>query len=186
MRQCCHDRCADRWIVTPLYIGRGVGLQRRWSTLHIGFLVSHNRSILSYHNYDGGWYVMISKLMVVPNPCGLHPRTSSTDGPDTWSVRVPWAHIFDCSPIVFNNGLVELYNPSGVVDPVGFSYHGSWWALLRCRDILNTIRGSRVSGQLLALHSLVVMPSLVSRVILGGRLPSIWTHYLCIIESYKE
>ena len=36
--------------------------------------------------------------MVVPSPHGLFPERPPLDGPDTWLVRVPWAHISDSSP----------------------------------------------------------------------------------------
>ena len=56
---------------------------------------------------------MISKSMVVPNPHGLFPGRPPLDGLDTQSVRVPRAHISDSSPIGFEDGLIELCNPSG-------------------------------------------------------------------------
>jgi hypothetical protein len=53
----CHGGRDDRGVLTPPYIGRGVGLQRGRSTQQIGFLVCYNRLILSYHSYDGGRYL---------------------------------------------------------------------------------------------------------------------------------
>jgi hypothetical protein len=84
--------------IVESYIGRGVGLQRGRSALQIGFLVCYNRSILSYLSSDDVrylQYVVISMLVVVPSSHGLHPQLSSINRPDTWSVRVPRAHIYD-------------------------------------------------------------------------------------------
>ena len=92
MRRWCCGGPDDRRVLTPLYIGRGVGLQRGQSAIQIGFLVGYNESILSYHSCDSGkypQYVVISKLVVAPSPRRLRPRSSSVIGPDTWSMRVP-------------------------------------------------------------------------------------------------
>jgi hypothetical protein len=52
---------------------------------------------------------MIFKLIVAPIPRGFHLRSSSTNRPDTWSVRVPRAHIFDTVVVtlIFNRAAME-------------------------------------------------------------------------------
>jgi len=98
MRRWCCGGLDNHGFLSPLYIGRGWGLQRGRSARQIGFRVCYNKSIIPYHSCDGGrypWCVMISRLVVMPSPHGLHPRSSSIDGPDIWSVRVPRAHISD-------------------------------------------------------------------------------------------
>jgi hypothetical protein len=88
MRRWCCGGLDDHRVLTPLYIGRGVGLQRGWSVLQIGFWDYYDKSILSYHSCDGDgypWYIIISKLVVAPSPHRLPPRSSSIDGLDIWS-----------------------------------------------------------------------------------------------------
>ena len=77
--ECCRSGHVNHGVLSLLYIGRGIGLQRGQSMLQIRFLVCYNRRILSYHGYDGGRYlryVVIFKLVVAPSPRGLPPRSS--------------------------------------------------------------------------------------------------------------
>ena len=60
---------------------------------------------------------MISKLVVAPSPRRLPPWSSSVDGPDIWSVRVPGPIYLTVAHVGFNDRLVELYHPSGAVSP---------------------------------------------------------------------
>jgi hypothetical protein len=106
MRRWCHGGRGDHRVLTALYIGREVGWQWGWSVLQIRFWVCYNKSILSYHSCDGSrypWYLVISKLAVVPSSRWLPPGSSSIDGPDIWLVRVPQAHIFDTLPCALHS-----------------------------------------------------------------------------------